>query len=149
VAWWSNAFPNLVQQMTYSLQGTPSPTALWSSTGTGTGAPPGPPTAVGRPWPESGISLRTNLRAGEVMDLQTARIGKVIPGESTLNGEFVVFGQTNGMINPTPLFQTIVEGQLGAFNSIVVGDLDTRINSTDKKEVYIASSTGVRKFYVP
>jgi hypothetical protein len=65
---------------------------------------------------------------------------------TTLNGELVVFGQTNGMIDPAPLFQTIVEGQLGAFNSIVVGDYDPL--NLDKPEVYIASSTGIRKFYV-
>ncbi len=43
---------------------------------------------------------------------------------TTLNGEFVVFAQTGGVIDPTPRFHTIVDGQLGAFNSIVVGDFD-------------------------
>ncbi len=47
---------------------------------------------------------------------------------TTLNGEFVVFAQTGGVIDPTPRFHTIVDGQLGAFNSIVVGDFDPFIS---------------------
>ena len=69
---------------------------------------------------------------------------------TTLNGEFVVFGQSNGVLSTPPRFRTIVEGQLGAFNSIVVADLDGQIHIPGTKpEVYIASSTGIRKFFVP
>ncbi len=68
---------------------------------------------------------------------------------TTMNGEFVVFGQTNGVLGPR-VFQTIVEGQLGGFNSIVVGNLDSQIGSVGATpEVYIASTTGIHKFYVP
>ncbi len=73
---------------------------------------------------------------------------------TTLNGEFVVLRQSGGVFPAPdggaqqPMFQTIVDGQLGAFNSIVVGDFDGNINLT-KPEVYIASTTGIRKFYVP
>ena len=67
---------------------------------------------------------------------------------TTLNGEFVVFAQTGGVLNPSPLFRDVLDGQLGAFNSIVVGDLDSERNQ-NRPEVYIATSTGVRKFYVP
>ena len=66
---------------------------------------------------------------------------------TTLNGEFVVFAQTGGVLNPLPLFRDVLDGQLGAFNSIVVDDLDQDFFGT-KPEVYIATSTGVRKFYV-
>ncbi|MEZ5965129.1 MAG: hypothetical protein R3F56_14945 [Planctomycetota bacterium] len=62
---------------------------------------------------------------------------------TTLNGELVVFGQTNGVINPAPLFRTIVSGSVGAFDSIVVEDLDP---STPGKEIYIAGSSGIRRF---
>ena len=69
---------------------------------------------------------------------------------TTLNGEFVVFGQTGGVIDRDWKFHTIVDGQLGAFNSIVVGDFDPFIHTPPvKPEVYIASSVGIRKFYVP
>ncbi len=297
VAWWSTLFPNLAQQWRYSLQQPPTAglPLLWSTTGTGNGTEPPGPMAVGMPAPTSGISLRTNLRAAGAMDLQTLRIGKVIPGSSesqvvvcgmggrviaidgangangtiaaqsedlgfggmalaladldgdgtdeivfapalapvdaeppdpphqqqhsgwlrsyvhvlkystaggyahfdrfstvpignpydptnygdlcgygacglavadldgddtpevlvtTENGEFVVLRQSGGvfatpnggMTQPTqPMFQTIVDGQLGAFNSIVVGDYDSR--NLSKPEVYIASSTGIHKFY--
>jgi hypothetical protein len=68
---------------------------------------------------------------------------------TTLNGELVVFSQTNGVLNAAPLFRTILDTSLGAFNSIVVGDLDQANPYGTKPEIYIASSTGVRKFYVP
>jgi hypothetical protein len=66
---------------------------------------------------------------------------------TTLNGELVVFSQTNGVLNAAPLFRTILDTSLGAFNSIVVGDFD-QVWFGNKPEIYIASSTGVRKFYV-
>ena len=66
---------------------------------------------------------------------------------TTLNGEFVVFAQSSGVLTQTALYCTVVEGQLGAFNSIVVADLDNDFFGT-KPEVYIASSLGLRKFYV-
>ena len=66
---------------------------------------------------------------------------------TTLNGEFVVFGQAGGAtLNPTPLYRAVLDGQLGAFNSIIVGDLDNDFFGP-KPEVYIATSLGVRKFY--
>ncbi|MEZ5963779.1 MAG: hypothetical protein R3F56_08030 [Planctomycetota bacterium] len=54
----------------------------------------------------------------------------------------MVFQQTNGIIDPTPLFRKVVEGSLGAFNSIVIADLD----ADSKPEVYIAGSSGIRRF---
>ena len=69
---------------------------------------------------------------------------------TTLNGEFVVFGQSGGVIDRNWRFHTIVDGQLGAFNSIVVGNLDPQIGSVGARpEVYISSTTDIRKFYVP
>ena len=69
---------------------------------------------------------------------------------TTLNGELVVFPQTNGVIGQTPLYRNVFDTSLGAFNSIVVGDLDPFINlPAGKPEIYIASSTGIRKFFVP
>ncbi len=73
---------------------------------------------------------------------------------TTLNGEFVVLRQSGGVFPAPdggaqqPMFQTIVDGQLGAFNSIVVGDFDHVSRLDTKPEVYIASTTGIRKFYV-
>ncbi len=46
--------------------------------------------------PTSGISLRTNLRAAGAMDLQTLRIGKVIPGSS--ESQVVVCGMGGRVI---------------------------------------------------
>ncbi|MEZ5963781.1 MAG: hypothetical protein R3F56_08040 [Planctomycetota bacterium] len=62
---------------------------------------------------------------------------------TTLNGELVVFQQTNGIIDPNPLFRKVVEGSLGAFNSIVIANLDP---ADSKPEVYIAGSAGIRRF---
>jgi hypothetical protein len=45
------------------------------------------------------------------------------------------------------VFRTFVDGSLGAFNSIVIDNLDP--TNLDKPEVYIAGSMGVRKFYAP
>ncbi len=66
---------------------------------------------------------------------------------ATLNGELVVFQQTNGVVNPNPLFRTVVAGGIGAFNSIVVADLEP--DPASKPEVYIAGSSGLRRFDFP
>jgi hypothetical protein len=79
----------------------------------------------------------------EVADLTQDGKPEVIV--ATMHGELIVFEQTNGVLGATPIFRTIVEGSLGAFNSIVVGDFDT-VNGS-KPEVYIACSMGMRKFY--
>jgi hypothetical protein len=63
---------------------------------------------------------------------------------ATLNGELVVFQQTNGVVNPNPLFRTVVPGGIGAFNSIIVANLVP--DTASKPEVYIAGSSGLRRF---
>jgi hypothetical protein len=67
---------------------------------------------------------------------------------TTLNGELIVFKQSGGVLNPAPVFRTFVDGSLGAFNSIVIDNLDEELNGP-KPELYIAGSMGVRKFYAP
>ncbi len=63
---------------------------------------------------------------------------------TTLNGELIVFGWSNG---PPPTLTTlhrrIVEGAIGAFNSIVIADL---LAGDGKPEVYLAGSSGIRRF---
>jgi hypothetical protein len=59
---------------------------------------------------------------------------------AAVQGRSPLFNWANGLWD---------HGQLGAFNSIVVGDLDPQINATGKVEVYVASTTGIRKFFVP
>jgi hypothetical protein len=63
----------------------------------------------------------------------------------TLNGEVAVFKSLpNGALDPTPVFRTVVEGAVGAFNSIVVASL---VPDTEAKpELYIGGSSGLRRF---
>jgi hypothetical protein len=65
---------------------------------------------------------------------------------TTLNGELVVFGQTNGVIHAAPIYRGVFEGSLGGFGSIVIADLDA---SHAKPELYIAGSSGIRRFDFP
>ena len=62
---------------------------------------------------------------------------------TTLNGELVVFGQTNGVINATPIYRGIFEGSLGGYGSIMIENLDP---GNAKPELYIAGSAGIRRF---
>ncbi len=64
---------------------------------------------------------------------------------TTLNGELVVLAQTNGVIHPLPVWRGVVEGSLGGFGSIVIEDLDPAL-PTGKPEMYIAGSSGIRRF---
>jgi hypothetical protein len=105
VAWWGvTFFPNLVQQLTYSLQ-PPIPTSLWSSTKTGTGGPPPSPQVIGGSGSQAGVSLRSSVRFVESMDLQSLRLGRVISGSQTLHpvvigtgGRVIVLDGNNGQI---------------------------------------------------
>ena len=64
---------------------------------------------------------------------------------TTLNGELAVFRPlAGGGLDPNPVFRTVVEGSLGAFGSIVVANLAPDPN--DMPEVYIAGSSGIRRF---
>jgi hypothetical protein len=58
----------------------------------------------------------------------------------------VVFGHYLGTLQ-APRFAAVVDGQLGAFNSIVVDNLD-QVHHGNRQELYVASSLGIRKFYV-
>lgn len=80
-----------------------------------------------------------------VADIPNTSITKAV-FVTTLNGELVVFQQTNGVIHSTPLFRTVVEGSLGGFNSIVIANLDP---GDPKPEVYVAGSSGIRRFDFP
>jgi hypothetical protein len=76
------------------------------------------------------------------LDPQTAGPEVVV---TTLNGELIVFDQSAGALTLTHRFSTVVDGSLGAFNSIHVADLD----GNGKAEVYLPSSSGLMKFHVP
>jgi hypothetical protein len=80
--------------------------------------------------------------AAAELDPQTAGLEVIV---TTLNGEFIVFDQSGGALTLTHRFSTIVDGSLGAFNSIHVADLD----GNGKAEVYLPSSSGIMKFHVP
>ncbi len=68
---------------------------------------------------------------------------------TTLNGEIAVFAHTNGAINPTAVFRKVVEGSVGAFNSIVIEDLDpSQAGGFAKPELYVAGSSGIRRFNI-
>ncbi len=64
---------------------------------------------------------------------------------TTLNGELVVFAQTNGVVDPNPVFRRVVEGSIGAYNSIVLANLDP---VDAKPELYLGGSSGIRRFDV-
>lgn len=70
---------------------------------------------------------------------------------ATVNGELAVFRQlSTGGLDPDPVFRTVVEGSIGgfgsigAFGSIVVANLVPDPN--DMPEVYLAGSSGIRRF---
>ena len=64
---------------------------------------------------------------------------------ATVNGELAVFRPlATGGLDPTPVFRTVVEGSIGAFGSIVVANLVPDPN--DMPEVYLAGSSGIRRF---
>ncbi len=68
---------------------------------------------------------------------------------STLNGEIVVFRSTwsGGTLTLTPIHYRVVEGGIGAFNAIVIADLTGPSGMPDNKlEVYLAGSSGIRRF---
>jgi hypothetical protein len=65
---------------------------------------------------------------------------------TTLNGELVVFAQTNGAIDSNPVFRKVVEGSIGAYNSIVLANLDP---THSKPELYLGGSSGIRRFDLP
>ena len=71
------------------------------------------------------------------------------PGEelvvTTLDGDLFVFDISGGTINPIPLLHTWVPAALGAYNGIVIDDLDMDL----KKELYVASSQGIWKWRQP
>ena len=68
---------------------------------------------------------------------------------TTLNGEIAVFAHTNGAINPNAVFRKVVEGSVGAYNSIVIEDLDpSQAGGGAKPEIYIAGSSGIRRFNI-
>lgn len=48
-----------------------------------------------------------------------------------------------GVVQAAPVYRTVVEGSLGAFGGIVIDNLDP---SHPKPEVYIAGSSGIRRF---
>jgi hypothetical protein len=81
-----------------------------------------------------------------IADLPGTPAGKEIV-VTTLNGELVVFGQSSGVVNQTPLYRTVVQGSIGAFNSIVIANLEP--DTMDKPEVYLPGSYGIRRFDFP
>ena len=78
-------------------------------------------------------------------DLDAGYPGKEIL-VGTLNGELLVFSQNAGVIDSTPIYRTILDGSVGAFNSFVVQDLHP---ADGKPEVYVATSRGIVKFNLP
>lgn len=79
--------------------------------------------------------------------------GPEAPGEevvvTTFDGDLFVL-QADTVVNPTgfvhpPLFRTWLPGSLGAYNSIVIADLD----GDQKNEMYLGGSMGVWKFRQP
>ena len=80
-----------------------------------------------------------------IADLDAGYPGKEIL-VGTLNGELLVFSQALGVIDSTPIFRTVLDGSVGAFNSIVVQDL---YPVDGKPEVYVATSRGILKFTLP
>ncbi len=76
-------------------------------------------------------------------------VGDVIPGNNlqeivvtSLDGHVLVYERDDsGTFGPL-VYQTMVEGSVGAFNSIVIADLD----DNGQNELYVAGSLGIRKF---
>lgn len=63
---------------------------------------------------------------------------------ATLNGELAVFAHNQGLLDPSALFRTIVDGGLGNFGALLVRDVD----GDGAKEVYVGGSGGLRRFNV-
>jgi len=82
-----------------------------------------------------------------VADLPTDPVISKAIFVTTMNGELVVYKQTNGVIDPTALYRKVVAGSLGAFNSIVIENLVP--DASSKPEVYIAGSSGIVRFDFP
>ena len=116
------------------------------------GTPQGGLTHVGAPPPVPVAGNLTDDFLGygacgmAVVDLAPLNLepplGKVIL-VTTLNGELAVFQQNDGVLDPSPLYRRIVEGSIGVFGSIVVANLDP---SSAKPELYLAGSSGIRRF---
>ncbi len=97
-----------------------------------------------------GLSTNANAPGVGACGIAIAELDASSPGKEilvgTLNGELLVFSQAQGVINPTPVFCTVLDGAVGAFNSIVVEDLHPL---EGKPEVYVATSRGIVKFTLP
>ncbi|MFO1051196.1 MAG: hypothetical protein U1F36_03140 [Planctomycetota bacterium] len=64
---------------------------------------------------------------------------------TTLEGDLFVFDIASGSINPAPLVRTWVPGALGAYNAILIEDLDWNPGN----ELYVAGSQGIWKWRQP
>jgi hypothetical protein len=64
---------------------------------------------------------------------------------TTLAGDLYVFDISTGVIAPTPLVRLWVDGALGAYNSILIEDMDMDA----KNELYVAGSQGIWKWRQP
>lgn len=111
-------------------------------------------------WTGSNLSVhKLHLLDGSAPDRPKAygvcglAVGDVIFGNggdevvvTTLDGQFLVFERSlNGWFGAL-LYHARFEGSLGAYNSIVIADLDPGALGN---EVYVAGSLGVRKFRNP
>jgi hypothetical protein len=63
----------------------------------------------------------------------------------TLDGQLLVFARDAQGHVGSLLYRTQLEGSIGAFNSIVVADLDAAPTAPGN-EIYVAGSLGLRKF---
>ncbi|MGE3354463.1 MAG: hypothetical protein AB7O84_22220 [Planctomycetota bacterium] len=75
-----------------------------------------------------------------------------------LDGHLLVFSLdavTGEIVSQPPLYQTRVEGAVGAYNSIVISDLvdasgASEVPGTDGvNELYVAGSLGLRRWSLP
>ncbi len=112
----------------------------------GNPAPP-PPRAIGDPYATNHDLAGFGACGIAVADLSSPPDGVPEILVTTAHGELVVFpwNPSTRRIGP-PLYARILEGALGAFNSIQVADLFPPFG---KPEVYIAGSYGIRRFDVP
>jgi hypothetical protein len=64
---------------------------------------------------------------------------------TTLAGDLFVFGLGSSEIVAAPKFRTWVPGAIGAYNSILIADLDMDVGTP---ELYVAGSMGIWKWRI-
>jgi hypothetical protein len=110
----------------------------WLRWQNGTMTQKGPPLRLDAPGGGHGAFAVSGCAVGDIVDQ--------LPGDelvvTTLAGDLYVFQLGQDSIQAAPLERIHVPGGIGAFNAIVIEDMDLDL----RKELYLAGSHGIRKW---